>query len=96
MQLPSEQQTCNNVCAWQQQGLSSGLTGFGGWLARVSLKAAAKRCSGVMSGERPCEQREREKGTRVSVVSEKTYPCSEAAVRLLLRLFHKKLRRLWP
>jgi hypothetical protein len=74
-QLLSEQQPCNNVCAWQQQGLSSGLTGFGGRLARASLKAAETRCSGVMSGEKPCEQWEREKGARVSVVSEKTYPC---------------------
>jgi hypothetical protein len=29
-------------------------------------------------------------------VSEKTFPCSEAVVRLLLRLFHKKPTRLWP
>jgi hypothetical protein len=34
-------------------------------------------------------------GTRVSVVSEKTDPCSAAVVRILLRLFHKKLTRLW-
>jgi hypothetical protein len=29
-------------------------------------------------------------------VSEKTYPCSEVVVWLLLGLFHKKLMRLWP
>lgn len=44
----------------------------------------------------PSPGRRASKAPGLVSMSEKTYPCSEAVVRLLLGLFHKKPTRLWP